>query len=231
MYAIKTLAIELMTSLELYRVYFDEFYRRERLYHGVFYHKNDIPLLEQSSNSSADSSVRVAQEKRALNMQPFDVTNSSTILLAIPGLNDDEYRIEFKYGKRQISMTGLFSAMLELMMTLAQRTDDDDIIESVSQATSSDLSWIYAMHISESDVPLQVFQLVAILESMARNAVSRRLYVATIFRFYVNRQLVSWGCITPPTASSAWCRDWREGAQEPLMRNMSSLPESDIIQT
>ncbi|KAF6227159.1 hypothetical protein HO133_008601 [Letharia lupina] len=229
-YAIKTLAIDLMTQEILYGARFTESYRGQLLYVGVFDNKNDVPSLEQSSNSWADPSETLAQERRALSTQSLNATNSSTTLLAMTGSNDVEYRIEFDFRKNRVPKTAIFSAILEFMMTLAQ-LDNDDQIENVSQATSTDSSWIFVMHNSESSVSLEGFQLVAILEGIARHAVHWGRYVEMTFDFFVNREFVAGGCVTVPNRSRAWCQGLREGGPQSLVKNSSSSSGSDLIQT
>lgn len=229
LYAIKTLAINLMAQERLYGARFSESWRDQLLYIGTFDNKNDIPLLEQPSNLSAYAGETVGQEKRALSTQSLVATNSTTIPLTIPGSNDVEYQIEFEFRGMPIQKSGIFSAILEFMMTLAQ-LDSDDSVENVSQ-TSTDSSWIFVMHRSESTVSLKMFQLVAILESIARYAVSRRRFVEMAFDFFVNREFVAGGCVTAPDRSRAWCEGLRKGGQQSLVGNFSSSPGSDLTQT
>lgn len=206
LYAIKTLAINLMAQDRGYGARFTESFRGQLLYIGLFVNKNDVPLLAQSSNSSAaDPNATVAQEKRALGTESLDVTNTTTTFFTIPGSNDVEYKVEFEFRGDRVRKIGIFSAILEMMMTLAQ-LDSSDPVERVSQATLTDSSWIFVMHNTESDVPLQGFQLLAILESIARYTVSQARYQELTVNFFINRELVAGGCVTLPVASRAWCR-------------------------
>ena len=202
-----------MTHERLCGAQFTELYRGRHLYNGLFDYKDDVLSLAQSSNLSAGSNETAAQEKRALNTHSLDVTNSSTTLLTIPGSDDVEYRIEFDFLGDQIGRIPIFSAVLELMMTLAQR-DSVDPIEVVSQANPTDSSWIYVMHDQESNIPLQGFQLVAILEAIARNSVSRARYMELTFDFFINEQAVARGCVRRPELSRAWCQGLRGKGSE-----------------
>ena len=89
-------------------------------------------------------------------------------------------------------------------MTLAQ-LDSADPIENVSQAKTTDLTWIFVKHDSESDIPLLGFQLLAILESIARHSVNSARFAEMDFIFFVDGQSVAWGCVTRPEFSRAWC--------------------------
>ena len=91
-------------------------------------------------------------------------------------------------------------------MKLAQ-LDSVDPIEDFCQANFTDLSWIFVMHNSESDVPLQGFQLLAILEAIARHSVDQARYAEMTFGFFVNGQIVAEGCVTRPELSRAWCQE------------------------
>ena len=208
LYAIKTLAISQLTRERLYGATFIESYRGQPLYTGVLDNKSDDPSLERSSNSSADSSETVKQERRALRTLVLDATNSTTTLLSIPGSNDVEYQIEFDFRGDRIPKIGIFSAILEFMMTLAERNSDDSI-QNISQATSVDSIWIFVTRDARSRFPLQVFQLVAILESVARYAVVKKRYQEMTFKFFVNREIVAEGCLTAPISSRVWCQALR----------------------
>lgn len=199
-----------MTSERPYGADFAEFYRERILYNGLFDNKNNVLSLAQSSNSSAGSNETAAQEKRALNTHSLDITNSSTTFLAIPGSNNFEYRIEFDFRGNRIGKIAIFSTILEFMMTLAQ-LDSVDPIEHVLQAKPTDSSWIFVTHESESDIPLQGFQLMAILEAIARHCVKQVRYMEMTFEFFVNEQAVARGCVTRPDLSRSWCHGLRGG--------------------
>ena len=199
-----------MTLESPYGAAFTEFYRGRLLYNGLFDNKDNVLSLAQSSNSSAGSNETAAQEKRALNTHSLDVMNSSTTSLTIPGSDDVEYRIDFDFRGDRIGKIAIFSAILEFMMTLAQLNSVDPI-EDVSQANATDLSWIFVMHNSESGIPLQGFQLLAILEAIARHSVNQVCYREMTFGFFVDGQTVAEGCVTKPELSRAWCRELRGG--------------------
>lgn len=209
----KTLAIYLMTQERVYAARFTESYRGQLLYIGLLDSKEDVLSLAQSSNSSvADRNETVAQEKRALSIESLDSANSTTTFFTIPGSNDVEYKLEFEFRGVRIPKIGIFSSILELMMTMAQ-LDSNDPVESISQVASTDSSWIFVMHNPESNVPLQGFQVVAILESIARYAVSKWRYQETTVDFFVNQELVASGCVTVPMISRAWCQGLRVGSR------------------
>ena len=208
MYAIKTLAIAQLEHAQLYGARFVESYRGQLLYGGTFDNKNDDPSLEQIGNSSADLSGTVSQEKRAPSTQMLDSTNSTTTLLTIAGSNDVEYHIDFFFTGNIIPKLNIFSAILEFMMTIAQR-DGDARIENISQATSTDAYWIFVEHIPASRSSLQVFEVAAILESIARYSVSRGHYGELSFHLLVDRELAARGCVTQPVPSREWCRNMR----------------------
>ena len=233
MYGIKTLMIDLMAQVRrLYGARFTVSYRGRLLYIGVFDNKNDAPSLAQSSNSSTDPSEPVAEEKRALSIQTLDTSNSTTTLLAIPGSNDVDYRIDFDFRGNDFLKTSLFSAIVEFMMTLAQ-LDSGDPIENISQSTPTDSVMIFVMHNSESSAPLQGFQLLAILESIARHAVNNQRYQEMTFDFFISGESVAEGCVTAPNRSRMWCQGLREagrGGQQSLVGNFSSSG-SDLIQS
>ena len=235
LYAMKTLAINQLSRSSRETVSggrFIELYHDQSLYDGVLDNKNDVLSLENSSNLATSPSGPVAQTKRALSTHPLEASNSTISFLTIPGLNDVEYTIEFKFRGTRVLKVGLFSAILGFIMTLAQ-LDSDSSIDNVSQSTSADLSWIYVMYNSESNVPLKQFQLVAILESIARYAVMQRRYEEMTFDFHVNGEFVAGGCVTVPDGSKAWCRGLREGSQRSLVHlgNTSSSLGSDLIPT
>ena len=207
-YAIKTLAINQLNYVHAFGASFIESYHGFLLYDGILDNKYDGPSLQQSSNSSTDLSITESQEKRASSAQVLDTTNSTTTLLNITGSNNVEYHIDFYYTGSFIDKINIFSAILEFMMTLAQR-DHDAAIDRVSEATSADAYWIFVMHIPDSSFSLQVFELLAILEGIARYCVTKRYYRELSFRFFINRELTARGCLTAPIPSRRWCQGMR----------------------
>lgn len=210
LYAMKTLAIDLMARHRPYGAVFTESYRGQLLYDGLFNNKNDVHSTVQSSNASANIIDTTAQEKRALSTHSLNVTNSSTTVITIPGSANIEYRIDFDFRVYRLGKPGVFSAILEFMMTLAQLNSAGPI-ENAAQATSTDLAWIFVRHEPESGFQLQVFQLLAILESVARHFANRDRFEEMLFDFYADRQYVAGGCVTRPELSRAWCQGLREG--------------------
>ena len=209
MYAIKSLAIEQLSRARLYGATFTESYHGEPLYRGVFDNKSDPPSVEQLSSSSADTSETIAQDKRALSTYSLDARNSTAILLNIPGSDDVHYRMEFDFVGGVLSQVGIFSAILNFMFTLAQR-DGADTLQNLSELTSTDSVWIFVTKNWESEHSLQVFQLLAIMESVARHAVLRGLYQEMIFNFFIDEELVAGGCFTAPVLTRVWCGGIRE---------------------
>ena len=228
LYAIKTLAFSLIVQARLYGGIFTESYRSQLLYIGEIDNKNDAPSLAQSSNSSADPSEAIAGERRALSTQPVDRKISTPSLLAIPGSNDVEYWIDFDYRGNRFAKISLFSAILEFIMTLAQ-LDSGDEIANISQASPTESLIIYVMPSPESSVPLQVFQVLAILESIARQAVNDARYQEMTFEFFIDNELAATGCVRVPSGPRAWCQGWREGDQQSLAGNLTSSG-SEVIQ-
>ena len=202
--------MKLMTNQRPCALRFTESYRGQLLYDGIFDDKNDPLSLAQSSNSSANANDTAASEKRAPSIHALDVTNSSTTPLTIPGPANVEYRIEFDFRMYRLAKVSIFSAILELMMALAQ-SNSADPIEVASQASPTDLAWIFVRHSSETDIPLQGFQLLAILESIARHSVNSERFGELDFDFFVDGQKVAKGCVTRPNYSRAWCHGLREG--------------------
>ena len=205
LYAIKTLAIRQLNVERLYGARFAEYKRGRLLYSGVLDDRGDVPLLEQPGNVLAKPSETITREKRALSSQVSDATNSTTTILTIPGSNDNQFQIEFSFQGRIISKISIFSAILEFMMALAQRDSYDSVIADGQVTSSPGSSWIFVRHLSQSRFPLQVFQLLAILEAAARNAVLRRRYQEMTFDFLINGEIVARGCVTAPISSRRWC--------------------------
>ena len=203
MYAIKTLAVDLLTRGSPNGAVFFLSYNGQPIYNGIFDKKNEVALLEQSSNTSASLSEISVQKKGALSTRSLNTANSSSTLLSIPGSDDVEYRVDFDVRGRMVTKASFFSAIIEFMFKLAQ-PDSADSIETVSQSTGADLLWIFVRH-ARSDHHLQVFQLLAILEGMARYVVGRGRYTEVVFSFYIDNDLVATGCVTKPVASRRWC--------------------------
>ena len=208
LYAIKTLAIEQLYHAQELGANFVESNHGIPLYNGVLDNKYDDPSLQQLSKPSADLSDTHSQEKRASSAQVLDSTNSSTTLLKITGSNDFVYKVDFYFTGILINKVSIFSAILEFLMTQTQR-DADAAVEYVSQATSSDAYWMFVEHNRHSSFSLQVFELVAILEAMARHCVSRNHYQELSFRFFVNQEYTARGCLTAPNFNRRWCQGMR----------------------
>lgn len=208
LYAIKTLAVDQLNYAQEFGASFVESRNGILLYSGTLDNKYDVPSLQQSSNSSADLSVTDLQEKRASSVQVLNTTNSRTTLLNITGPNDVEYRVDFQFSGSYLDKVGIFSAILEFMLTLAQR-DANAPVENVSEATSADEYWIFVMRARDSSFPLQIFEVLGILESIARYCVSKRHYKELTFGFFINEELTAHGCLTAPIASRRWCRGMR----------------------
>lgn len=204
LYAIKTLAIEQLNNEHLYGARFVESYRGQLLYNGVLDNLHDDFPLEKSSNLSTDPSQTITQEKRELSTQVLNAPNAIT-KLKIPGSNNVEYEVKFLLSGDLIPKVGIFAAILEFMMKLAQQRSDDTI-GSVSQARSEDPAWIFVSWDAESRFSLQMFELLAVLESLARWTVTRRRYRELRFYFYIDGELVAQGCVTTPISSRRWCR-------------------------
>ena len=203
MYAIKTLAVDLLARGRTNGAVFFLSYNGQPIYNGIFDKKNEAALLQPSSNTPANLSETSVQKKGALSTRSSNTANSSSTLLSIPGSDDVEYYVDFDLRGRLVTKAGFFSAILEFMFTLAQQ-DSADSIEAVSQASGTDLPWIFVQHV-RSDFQLQGFQLLAILEGMARHVVSRGSYMEVVFSFYINSNLVATGCVTKPIQSRRWC--------------------------
>ena len=205
MYAVKTLAMDLLARGRTNGAVFFLSDNGQPIYNGIFDRRNGAALLEPSSNTSANLSETSVQKKGALSARSLNTANSSSTLLSIPGSDDVEYYVEFDLRGRLVTKAGFFSAILEFMFTLAQR-DSADSIEAVSQATGTDLPWIFARHVG-SDFQFQGFELLAILEGMARHVVNRGSYMEVAFSFYINSNLVATGCLTKPIQSRRWCNE------------------------
>ena len=203
MYAIKTLAMDLLARGRRNGAVFFLSYNGQPIYNGIFDMKNEVALLEPSSNTSANLSVISVQKKGALSTRSLNIADSSSTRLSIPGSDDVEYYVDFDLRGRLVTKASFFSAILEFMLTLAQR-DSADPIEAVSQSTGTDLVWIFARHV-RSDFQLQGFELLAILEGMARHVVNQGRYMEVVFSFYINSNLVATGCVTKPIESRRWC--------------------------
>lgn len=205
LYAIKTLAIRQLENNHRYGASFVESYRGQVIYNGVLDHVHADPSLENSSNSSTDPSQTIAQEKRELSTQVLNATNAIITGPKIPGSNDVEYEVKFLIGGGLIPKIGIFSVILEFMMKLAQRRSDDTI-GSESQARPTDPAWIFVTWDAESRFSLQTFELLAVLESLARWAVDERRYRETRFYLYIDGELVAQGCVTAPISGRRWCQ-------------------------
>ena len=205
LYAIKTVAIAQLDYAQEFGASFVESHHGTLLYRGILDNKFDVPLLQQSSNPTADISDKGSQEKRAL---VLDSTNATTTLLNITGSNNVEYNLEFYYSGILINKVSIFSAILEFMMTLADRGGDAGV-EHVSEVKSADTYWMFVMRIQDSSFPLQVFQVAAILEAMAQYCVTRSHYQEMSFRFFVNHEYTAHGCLTAPLPSRRWCAGMR----------------------
>ena len=203
MYAIKTLAIDLITRGRLKAATILLSYNGQILYKGVFDEKNEVALLEPSSNTSANLSGISVQKKEALNTRSLNTANSSSTLLSIPGSDDVEYRVAFDFRRDPVTRANFFSAILEFMFTLAQR-DSAESIQAVSQSTENDPLWIFA-ELESPEFHFQGFQLLAILEGMARQAVMSERFSEMSFSFYIDSSLVATGCVTKPIYSRGWC--------------------------
>ena len=222
MFAIKTLAIDQLTRFQLYGATFTERYRGQLLYRGVFDDRINVLLPAKSSNSSNDPSRTIAQDKRAMSIPSSDLTNSSTTLLTIPGAkNDDEYEVQFEFKGRPVPKVLVFTAVLENLMALAQQ-DSGATINTFSLWSSLESLWIFVTHDREAGFDLQVFQVLAILESVARHAVNQNRYQEMVFRLRINGVVVANGCLTAPLLSRLWCRGLEEGSQEILAGSLQS---------
>ena len=208
LYAIKTLAIEQLNYAQGFGARFVESHHGTVLYGGTLDNKYDDPSLQQSSNSSADPSDTDSQEKRASSAQVLDTTASTTTRLNITGSNDVAYDIDFYFTGSFIFKVSIFSAIIEFMMTIAQR-DGQAAVAYASQATSTDAYWMFVQRIPTSSFSLQTFEVAAILESIARHCVTRRHYQELSFHFFINGHLTAHGCLTAPLQSRRWCQGMR----------------------
>lgn len=224
-YALKVMAVNLLGILYPPEVHFHEWYHDQLLLYFGQLQKIAPQFLVRTSSSTANLSHIVKQEKRALTMSTgtsrgTHTRNATTIVLDLPEYPDTEIRFNFS-GERFLKFD-LFVSILDFMMDLAQEDSSDSLEYTHSSSPNSPL-WIFVAHNRNTGISLAYFEVLAILESIARWAVLQQIYREVFFRFIVNREEVATGCVTKPLLSKAWCQGFGRDGQALLREKVNTV--------
>lgn len=216
MYALKTIPILLINDNYLAGVDFYEQYRNWPLYNGVFDDRNAPHGLQSASEPARNTSLG---SKRILSVRQ---AKDSSDILRIPGANDDEYKINIYLLGREIAETDFFSVILEFLFVLGLK-DAAAEIKSPFIANRYLPAWIFARDSLASSTPFQIFQLLGILEAIARYCVLQDSYRELSFDFFAGGQFVAGGCVTRPDRQRLWCDGLRGDWQQGIPSNLTAL--------
>lgn len=220
MYALKTLPIILMHDGYLAGVNFYERYGAMPLYNGMFDKMGDPHDLQLPSKSTTNSSMRGNGQKRSSDPEQSD--GNSTVL-SITSPNNNAYEIKISLRGREIGKTTMFSVILEFLFVLGLE-DAGAVLTSPAIANWNMPAWIFAKDNQESTIPFQVFQLLGILEAIARYCVLQNSYRELVFDLYAdNDQHIARGCVTRPDRASMWCNELEENGQQGSSNKSTAL--------
>ena len=213
MYILGTLPIILMRDNFIAGVSFYETYDRRMLYSGVLNRNNHPPRLTMANQTTDNSSSSaVASQKRSPNNQllGFQQTDNTTMKFTVPGTNEN-LELKMYFVGRRISKVHMFEALINSMLFWGLE-DSSEEVEATAMTEAQMPAWIFMRRNPASPQLFQIFQLLAIVEAMARYCTQQGIYSELVYDFFFDGSLVSGGCVTAPQYSREWCKGLRGGA-------------------
>ena len=190
-------------------VNFLERYHGVPLYSGILDNNPNLHLLQQGSAVIVNTSVASSQKKRDLIASP---SKNGSLSVQTPGYRDYNYDVRILFEGVGLTKQALFTTLLRSMFKIGLETADSSI-GGLSDSDENIPAWFFASEHLESTIPLQAFQLLAIVEAIARHCVQQDTYRELIFDFYADGIHVAEGCVTTSGTRSLWCRGLRNGHQ------------------
>ena len=186
------------------------------LHNGRLDNKNQIDGSKIVNETKVNDGVATSRKRMPSGQSlAFQHTNASSFFFTVPGTNE-RLDLRIAFVGYTMSRGAIFSSILQVLFVLGLR-DASDSLEATEFATNSLPAWIYVRSIPGSR-PLYTFQVLAILEAMARYSVQQNTYQEVLYDFFVEGSLVSLGCITKAINRREWCRGLR-GPQGLRIRN------------
>lgn len=220
MYALKLLPIQLMNDNYLTGVDFYEQYRGQPLFDGILDNKNDPRTLQQERGQIANAST-VSTLEKGDHLSTRQSTLNSTIL-RVPGHTNNAYDIRISLVGREIAKKHLFSTLLEFIFTLGLGNAAAEI--SFAHSTNENVpAWAFAIENPESSISFQVFQLLGVLEAIARYCVLQDTYRELVFGFFADGMYVAGGCVTKADRTRMWCNGLRREEQQSTSSNLTAI--------
>ena len=226
MWALKQLAIDQFHSPSIWGVDFKVLLEGEELYLGKLsnkYRRDGGAVLEGGSGeqgvgngSSHDEGVSEQEKKpkRALVLtRPAqNATTSTTTSLTITGGQSSPANVQYGMRFQPLGVLlpdiGIFSAILEFLLFLAAYELYQEL-ESANMAYDTLPVWIFVISNVESASgrSLQMYQVLAMLQSIAKHFVEHRIYQELGFNLLADEAIVAVGCVVTGQRRREWCRE------------------------
>ncbi|KAL8951295.1 MAG: hypothetical protein Q9222_002717 [Ikaeria aurantiellina] len=216
MWALKSLAVELLRTRFLRPTSFTVSHLTTRLYNGALYSRyragsEAVDPSEARRHSSTASPLVVGRPNNETS-----VSFSGPVSLS----KNSQFELHFQYLGQSLSSYSIFESILTFLLAFGM-WDSSSVQETAGMEYPDLQAWIY---MKEAQPPppyyrLQQYQAVAILEGMARSQVAHARYQEMFFDFTVEGQLLARGCIVRALESRRWCQNlYSVGVFEPSTR-------------
>lgn len=206
LWALKTLTVQLMRAQYFHPLPFTVTNLGIPVYLGVVSDRNQVAISQNDTDKKALSAKSLGSPP-TLAVMPANST--SVVLQPLSPLQSNPiYYLDFHFSVLPLSQVDVFESILELLLVLAKH-DGLDELATVRLSLHRLGVWIFVFQVEPLPVeghPLQQFQVVAILEAIARHCVRQGLYRELTFALRLDGGRVAQGCVTRALRTREWCR-------------------------
>lgn len=217
LWALKQLPIDAFNSPSIWGGDFAVQLRGEDLYLGKLSNKNRPEgALRGGVGQGGNGSLGVSEQKRRRALLPtiraLNINTTTTTTTTAKLQDDTEYQIKFQAAANPLPDVGIFSMILEFILGLAALGPQQEVETAHLAPDTSDV-WIYVIYNFELGPTkrLRVYQIVAMLQQVARYCVQLRIYQELVFNLLVDDLLVATGCVAKGMEGREWCRGLESG--------------------
>lgn len=209
MWALQQLPFDLFHSPSIWGLDFKVQLSGVDLYLGKLSNKNrrSGAALEGGGTQGGNASLAFSEQKQKRARWITQPSNTTARTVTIPGPSqaNNRYDIRFELTGLPLPDVSIFSTILLFLFSLGAQ-GPYQAIESAYLDHDGSPVWIYVLYSAEpgSMQRLQVYQVVAILQAIARYCVRLRIYQELIFNLLVDDGLVATGCVVRGSAGREW---------------------------
>ncbi|KAL8712486.1 MAG: hypothetical protein Q9220_003334 [cf. Caloplaca sp. 1 TL-2023] len=203
MWALKTLAVELLRTRFLRPSKFIVNYLTSRLYNGVLYNR-------QSTGSVTESISKARTHSSPPELLVIRTPNDSTsaVVDVSPALSEDpHFKLYLQFLGQSLPQISMFESILTFLLAFGE-LGPSSVQETAGMEERELQAWIYMVEVSPPPrtYRFQQYQAVAILEGMARYQVAHTRYEEMTFEFMAEGLPLARGCLVKALESRRWCR-------------------------